>query len=380
MKSLRHGALWGALLVATASAHAQTGAPALVTEPQALTRYLKLKHVRPSQMAFWLDPAHNPRPLPFELAAYFQNRFTPKGAEDKIAVGAFELPGEIKQLIAVDPQNVLLVAGGSAEDVQRLQELVDILDQPIGQIEIELLVFEADGADLKSFDLQFPKTEAAPPAKSDAPTKTQAPLVGQLSRVRGDFRARLSASMANGRATLITSPRVNAANGFWTQLSSSYQRPIILAVSQNIPKPELVSLPISTYLLPSINGDGTISLQLEIFQAAPNPGANANLNSQAKSAGEPGFGANTNAYVNPYIRIPGEHAFEAIASVRDGGTLAITGLTALFPAPTPKMPAILDSNGVPLFLKRPETAPDRQVVIFLTARLVRPADEKTVPK
>ena len=94
-------------------------APSEISPNKSSRRTLRLRHVKPSLMAYWLDPAHNPRP----------EGALPLGGGT--ATGKVGLPGDIQQILSVDTQNVLLVAGGTDEDIRHLQELIDVLDQPL---------------------------------------------------------------------------------------------------------------------------------------------------------------------------------------------------------------------------------------------------------
>ena len=74
-----------------------------------------------------LDPKLNARPV--DLGDMNINQFgAQRDEEDK---GAFTLVGDIEPIVSVDAQYVILVTGVSKADMRRLNELIDVLDQPL---------------------------------------------------------------------------------------------------------------------------------------------------------------------------------------------------------------------------------------------------------
>lgn len=135
--NLRLPLFLGALGVLTASAGAQTtpatplpDGPVLVpivptpldnqvpdsNKPRAFA--VRLRYVKPSVMASWLEPKNHeaPSPVPGETV-----RPSP--------LRAFSLPEGIVSIVAVDPQNTLLIFG-TPEGVARLQQVITFLDRP----------------------------------------------------------------------------------------------------------------------------------------------------------------------------------------------------------------------------------------------------------
>ena len=161
------------------------------------------------------------------------NQFgAPRKEGDK---GVFTLPGDIEQVVSVDAQNVLSVAGGSDEDFSRLQELVEILDQPLRRVEIEAQFVELNAEDLNSFGIDFP----------DGPDKEK------VGFVRGNFDAKLNALIAAGRAKVFSAPRVTAINGMPATMDAA-------TPPTNGTPPEW-----AYEFTPTLNGDDTITLSLK---------------------------------------------------------------------------------------------------------------------
>lgn len=340
------------LLAATPHSFAQVAPPnppeipALVPLKPAPTRFIRLKNVKPSLMAYWLDPLHNEIPQSLR-SPQNENSYVNPYVAPKAEKGAFELPGASTQLVGIDPQNVLLVAGGTDEDVRRLQEIIDILDQPLRQIELDARVVEISAKDLKSFDLEFP----APSIKAVPNENDKAPSEPRMVEVRGHIQVRLNALVANKSARLLASPQLTALNNYSATISLAPPIPsarIFDAGHAPLAPVSPISNQIILNVTPTINGDDTLTLRAQIIR-----------NERAE---------------------PGVRGLDSVINLRDGNAVAITGLAPLFDSPGQDSAPSLDFSREPTrgVLFRPKAAPDsldgRNIVIFLTARIVRRAE------
>lgn len=318
MKTLQFAALLGvaaAVLTAPSIVLAQDAEPpALVKmrETPPRQRLIKIKNVPSAFVAYQLDPAHNPRPVVLRAAD--------KTMEAK---GAFELPDGITEIVSVDPQNVLLVVGGSDEDIRRLQELIDVLDQPMRQVELEAQFVELSAEDAKTFGIDFSRDKAAVLREKK---EKETPMAIQIGFVRNNFTARLNALIAAGKGKIIAAPRVTAFNN----LSATMEVKVEIGTLSD-GKRTFTFEPVGAKLTmtPTINGDDTITLL---------------LNAGGKDGGKDGAESGTNFIVN----------------LRDGDTIALGGLSPLFaPADAIESPNVL---------------------VFFTARIIRRAgDDIKVP-
>ena len=278
--------------------------------------------------------------------------------------GNFDLPGDIQQIVSVDPQNVLLVAGGSDEDIRRLQELIDVLDQPLRQVEIEAQFVELSTADARTFGIDYSTSRG----NFDFSTINSAPAVNvggiTLGFVRGNFQARLNALISNNRAKVITAPRVTAINNLTATLVSRERRPLILtSVSQNIggqqaQQQQLLFITSTTGLTvtPTINGDDTVTVLMQ--PQVQSQGGTTGLGNQS------------------------ERSLETVANVRDGDTIALGGLKVVNnQANYTKIPLLGDIPFIGgLFRTKVVAEAQSELIIFLTARIVRRAgDDNLVP-
>ena len=281
------------------------------------------------------------------------------------AGGSFDLPGDIQQIVSVDPQNVLLVAGGTDEDIRRLQELIDVLDQPLRQVEIEAQFVELRSQDASAFGIDF----ATARGNFDAATTglASAPVPGsfQVGFVRGNFTARLNALLADNRAKIINAPRVTAINNLTATLQSSESRALILTqVSQNIGGQQaqgqnllFVTTTTGLTVTPTINGDDTITVLMQPQVSTQDPGNGA-------------LGTVT------------QRQLETVANVRDGDTIALGGLKTISNSRQNfKVPLLGDIPLIGgLFRSKTITENESELIIFLTARIIRRAgDDVAVP-
>lgn len=286
------------------------------------------------------------------------------GAAD--AGGSFDLPGDIEQIVSVDPQNVLLVAGGSDEDIRRLQELIDVLDQPLRQVEIEAQFVELQSQDARTFGIDFSTSRGNFDAATTGLASAPVPGAFQVGFVRNNFTARLNALIADNRAKVITAPRVTAINNLTASLYSTESRSLILtSVSQNIGGQQqqgqnLLTIDTQTGLTvtPTINGDDTVTVLMQPQVTTQD--------------GTTGLGTIT------------QRTLETIANVRDGDTIALGGLKVVRNTrQNYKVPLLGD---IPLlgglFRSKTITENESELIIFLTARIIRRAGDDinvTVP-
>ena len=278
--------------------------------------------------------------------------------------GSFDLPGDIQQIVSVDPQNVLLVAGGSDEDIRRLQELIDVLDQPLRQVEIEAQFVELRSQDARSFGIDFSTARGNFDAATTGLASDPVPGAFQIGFVRNNFTARLNALIADNRAKVITAPRVTAINNLTASLFSTESRALILTqVSQNINGNQqagqnllFINSTTGLTVTPTINGDDTVTVLMRpTVTTSDGAGALATRTSRT---------------------------LETIANVRDGDTIALGGLKAVSNSrQNYKVPLLGDIPFIGgLFRSKTITENESELIIFLTARIIRRAgDDIIVP-
>lgn len=353
MKTLRLSALLGVAAVVGISfaAGAQTAAPIAPAKTETAPvkqRAVKLKNVPSALVAYWLDPAHNTWPVDLGRPD--------KDVTKTEAKSAFDLPGSITQIVSVDPQNVILIAGGSNEDFRQLMELIDVLDQPMRQIEIEAQVVAMNPEDTRTFGFDFSKTP------DDAKAQGAGKLTLKVGTVRNNYTARLNALVADNGAKIISAQRATVFNNFRVELPLETNRFILLTPVAGGPnQPQFVSVPAASLkVLPTINGDGSISLAIEIARKLPDLDANS-------------------SHVAATVSVP----------VRDGDTIVLSNLAPLFPqqsvsALSFKVPLLWDGPFIGGLFRAKNSEDTRKTFIFITTRILRSDDndepEKVAPQ
>ena len=336
MKSLRFiAALGAASLFAMPNVFAQTVPAPLANQvapaplDEANWRAIRVQNVRPSLLAWQLDMAHNKMP------AFINVPYSPMAihaADSKVEApvkGPFYLPDTVR-LAASDEQNLLFVTGADTQQIARLRDLVSVLDQPFRRVEIEAQFVELSAAALKQFGIEFPKTRGNTAAGAF-----------QIGFVRNDFQQRLGALIKAGNAKVVSTQPLNIVNNN-SQAVSLRSGPIDnTGVNQN-KKPSAPKENGDTLitLMPTINGDDTITVLMRIETLAQN----------SELSG-----------------------LETIFNLRDGDTIALSGASAtVFPREIPML------KDIPLISRlgpAKTVEDDRVTLVFVTARILR-NDEK----
>ena len=334
--SLLIAPLAATLLLGSSSAFAQPAPllapmaaqkPALAPLDQTNWRAIRVKNQRPSMLAFQLDPTHNKLPafwnMPWFPGMERVTQSPNNKTTEKRAKGPFDLPDNLR-LAAADEQNLLFVAGGSDDDIRRLQELVNILDQPMRQVEIEVQLVELPAEEAKQFGIDFSTSRANfDAATAGTPGVAAVPGALQIGFVRNNFQQRLDDLVKAGKAKVISTTPLTFDNNTGRAISLR-SGPIDNTGANQNKRPTAPTEGSDTIvtLTPTINGDYTITILM----------ATATLPKNINSAG-----------------------LETVVNLRDGDTIALTGLPSfVFPDELMK-----------------KTEDERVVLEFVTARILR---------
>lgn len=275
--------------------------------------------------------------------------------------GGFDLPEGVDRIIAVEPQNALLVFG-TTEGVNRLQEIVSILDQPLRQVEIEAQFVTISSAEARNLGVSF--------SGSNGTFSLTRPNTGGgstvLGFVRGNFQATLSALISKNRLKVVQSPRVTAINNLTASLLSTTRTPIILQTintnvnnginQQTAQRLIYINTSIGLTVRPTINNDDTITVVMQ-----PEVSTQTDVG---------------NAVGAPQVNT---QKVQTVANVRDGDTIALGGLrTKTIIRNKDRIPVL---SKIPLigqfFTNVTNTDSDTDLIIFVTARIIRRADDNT---
>ncbi len=275
--------------------------------------------------------------------------------------GVFQLPTGVDRIIAVDPQNALLVQG-TAEGLANLRTIIGFLDRPLRQVEIEAQFVSITTNATAAFGIDFTTARGNFNSNSFGLQPPVGGTVGgiQVGFVRGNFQASLAALQAANRAKILTAPRVTAINNLTATLSQTLSQPIQLTTTvsnnnlggnQTATNNSIfyINTSISLTVTPTINNDNTITVLMT-----------PQLSTST-------FGAGATA---PTVT---QQRLVTIANVEDGGTLALGGLkTKSISVGGTRIPILGD---IPLlgklFRSRNSGETEGELIIFLTARIVR---------
>lgn len=280
--------------------------------------------------------------------------------------GLFELPEGVDQIISVDPQNSLLVYA-TEQGYQQLQNIINLLDRPLRQVEIEAQFISVNTSDTDAFGIDFTSQNGPFTVSAQGFQPGTASIGGsfQLGFVRNNFQAVLRSLMVSNRAKIVTSPRVTAINNLTASLQSRQSSPVIttstqagiggqVGQQQNV---NYITTNIGLTVTPTINNDGTITvvMQPQVEQQAPNAGG-----------------------IAPTVT---SQSVRTVANLRDGDTIVLGGLRQKSIARlTSKVPIL---SQIPLigklFTSRNDVASDADLIIFLTARVLPRFEEDAIP-
>lgn len=280
--------------------------------------------------------------------------------------GVFELPEGIDSMVAIDAQNSLLVRG-TAEAVEELQQLIELIDQPLKQVEIEAQFVTLTNADAKFFGIDF--SGSALPFTITATTNPNNVSgnfnVGIVNR---DFQATLNSLVTKSRAKIVTAPRVVAINNLTASLQSQTVTTVLLSqaainagnnnnnVVATAQVPFQIRTSIGITVAPTINGDGTITVLM-----VP----------QVQQQGTP-------TASNPIPTVSAQ-TVQTVAIVRDGDTIALGGLRNKSIQNTKQKIPFLGNIPIlgKLFTSLDKSERDEDLIIFLTARVLHRLDDTT---
>jgi type II secretory pathway component GspD/PulD (secretin) len=181
--------------------------------------------------------------------------------------------------------------------------------------------------------------------------------------ISNNFQATLSALVSQNRAKIVTSPRVTAINNLTAELSSEEETPVLLTNTttglggQVAEDQELnyIRSGISLTVTPTINNDDTVTVVMEPEVSSQRP----------ITIG----GQSIPAITSERVR--------TVANVRDGDTIVLGGLRQKNNQRNVGRVPVL--SRIPIFgqffRSQNRTEGDSELIIFLTARIIRRLEE-----
>lgn len=257
------------------------------------------------------------------------------------------------------PQNALLVAG-TQEDIDKFKEILDLLDRPAKQVEIQAKFIEVQttadqdlGIDwsVSNGSLEFFNQGFAPGA-----------AVNNVIRFSlGRFDAQLNALMSSGRATVINEPHVVTMNNQYAEIDFETEIPYFTAQvtynqfgNRNVDfTSQFIDVMNDLWVVPRINADDSVTMYLE-----------PTLDDQIGNVTGP------NGEVIPIITT---QTVSTQVRVGDGETIVLGGLVrkdeSLTSLDTPLLSRIPILGK--LFQSRTGSKRNSELLVFVTPRIVR---------
>jgi len=284
------------------------------------------------------------------------------------AAGVFQLPTGVDRVVAIDPQNALLVYG-TDDGIRQLQDTIAFLDRPLRQVEIEAQFVTVSTSDSSAFGIDFSTTQgdfsASSTGYAPVPSTTSPGLT--VGFVRGNFQANLAALESSNRAKVIDAPRVTAINNLTASLQTSVSTPVTLSSTTTGIGGQVgtatnlvyITTAIGLTVTPTINNDDTITVSMTPTFSSQTPSGSA--------SGAPNISQDT---------------VQTIANVHDGDIIALGGLkTKSISIGRSRMPLL---GSIPFigkaFTSRNASDTESELIIFLKATIIhRLGDDDAVP-
>lgn len=307
----------------------------------------------------------------------------------------------VDQIVSIDAQNVLLVYG-TEEGVRKLNQIIEYLDRPIRQVEIESQFIDISVSDAKAFGVQFynrdslvPRSGSSSSSNDERRRRDLVPLhplgvlpaaegVSSVIITRNNFQAKIQAMTNSGRARIINSPRVTTMNNLTASLVSQQQTPVVLTSSNTGIGGQVgqqqnaffLTTAIGIQVTPTINNDDTITVFL-----TPQVSVQSQTPTFTSTDTSTGSDSTSDSNRNAAASIPtvSSQFVTTVANVKDNDVIVLGGLRT--------RTQNIAKSGIPVLSKLPIIGSlfrstnvsdvDRELVIFLTARILRRSDDVT---
>jgi type IV pilus assembly protein PilQ len=296
--------------------------------------------------------------------------------------------------VEVDGRSNTLIITDVRENIAAIRQLVDLLDQPEPQVEIETRIVVASRSFSRDLGVQLQASvfgargqsgafETAPangglrpgglpgglsntpPATGDLGATAPSTVIGLTTGIFGTAQigALITAAESKGQAKIVANPRVTALNNRPAQIESGAQIPVVTPQvgaggaggnlgASNVFTTTFISVPLRLSITPQITDAGTVVLRV----TAENNSVNRSL---TNSLGTPGIDT---------------QRMQTEVLVPDGGTTVVGGVLLDSEGETQNRTPGL--SGVPvlgnLFKRKATNRQTNELLFFITPRIYRP--------
>jgi hypothetical protein len=311
-------ALCAATVCSTPKVQAETVAPQLQDVPQMQSATIDLRNIKPSVMAYWLDPQRETLPNAKKI---------PLQVDASLVV----LPEGIDKIEAFDNRNELVIRG-TEDGVQDLRELVDFLDKPIPMIEIQVQYIHL----------------------SKAARALTSPLTSPSDGISVTFNTRsqydeLQKLIASGKAQIIGAPRITTWNKMQAKIVEERQHFYVEVKGKDGGATEYLPMKWQRKFetVPTLNQDGTLTVDIRLFEGfafkrSAKPASYAGWvpmvgmpKSKIVADDEPNFAPEPVKILpagSVVLKDSWSRQMNTTANLKDGDTLLINGLSSREPS------------------------------------------------
>ncbi|MBI2299616.1 MAG: type II secretion system protein GspD [Armatimonadetes bacterium] len=280
------------------------------------------------------------------------------GGQQQQAV--FELPEGIDELVGYDLISALVVRG-EPDAIEQLRELVELLDQPPQQIEVEARFVTLSVSDADALGISWTMTDGTTTVTGSTPSQGGASVAFRTAT--GNFQALISSIVRNNRGKVVNAPKVATQNGqpaqvaFIQTIPVTQSQTVITDASQTVAT-TIDLLPVQTSLLvvPRVTGQ------------APNESITTLL--QPLVSDVTGFVDNPGGGTIPIIAA---QQIQTTLRVRNGETIALGGLVRKNNSNnSTKIPLLGDLPFIgKLFRSNTHNVDESELLIFITPTIIR---------
>ncbi len=180
--------------------------------------------------------------------------------------GNLVLPDDVDSIQAVLELNSVIVHGAQ-QGIDQVRELIEILDQPIKQVAVELIVADVSMSDTKSKAIRVSFTDGTVEIGSNPAATTGGSL--SIGYVNGDFRAALSANKLETVADVLQMPRVITQNMTPAFIGEYRTVPVVIPtltrdafgnVIQGLEQVDELEIGVMFNITPRINADNSVTM------------------------------------------------------------------------------------------------------------------------
>ena len=281
------------------------------------------------------------------------------GAGGGGAQGLFQIDG-IEELVGYDLISALIVRGEPTA-IEDLRELVELLDLPPQQIEVEARFVTLSVSDADALGISWTMTDGTTAVSASTPSGGGASLA--VRTATGNFQALITSIVRNNSGKVVNAPKVATQNGqpaivaFQQTIPVTISDTVITDASQTVSTTiETVDVTTQLLVVPRVTGQ------------APNESITTVISPQV--ADVIGFVDNPSGGTIPIVA---QQQVQTLLRVRNGETIALGGLVRKNNShSTTKIPLLGDLPFIgSLFRSNTRNVDESELLIFITPTIMR---------